>query len=192
MTKVKDCCTHKAYLFVVSKQAVESSDQSIVNCAQAYARIAGLNLPHGIVIKRENGKPVFENLGGLHFSVSHSESLWACVVCDIDIGMDMQAHVRCNKEGVAKRFFHPLEVEYLEANGYAGFYDVWTAKESYVKLRGSGIDDGFGEFCVVAEGELAKRAGTAHFLHVRSIDGFSLCVCADSPLCISLVGASNE
>ena len=43
------------------------------------------------------------------------------------------------------------------------FFAVWTAKESYVKLLGQGIDDGFARFSVVQKAVLQKRWGMCNF-----------------------------
>ena len=66
------------------------------------------------------------------------------------MGLDIQINRPCRAEGLARRFFHPNEVDWLEGQNFSqqAFYRLWTAKESCVKLSGRGFGDGFSGFSV--------------------------------------------
>lgn len=105
------------------------------------------------IARGEKGKPYFPNNPRLHFSVSHSGKLFACAFASFPIGLDIQENKkradeseRCIK--IARRFFHPDEVDALERSAVSAFYKIWTAKEAYVKMTGQGIDGEFGDFCI--------------------------------------------
>ena len=110
--------------------------------------------------RTERGKPYFPNQPELHFSISHSGDYWACAMAEQPVGLDLQEHVRRKDETpessadrycrMAKRFFHPWEAEYVrQQDSYRRFFQIWSARESYVKYTGQGIDNHFGEFCVL-------------------------------------------
>ena len=140
-----------------------------VNCGEPKAncrRGADVNLGDPDVdiweINRtDRGKPYFPNQPELYFSISHSGDYWACAMADRPIGLDLQEHVSCRNETaedaaarylrMAKRFFHPGEAEYVKQDSYQRFFQVWAARESYVKYTGQVIDDHFSEFCVLSE-----------------------------------------
>ncbi len=184
----KDDKIDDIYLYTCAMSDVESSQQKIIACAETYAKTLCIDLPETLVIRRKDGKPYFENAARILFSVSHSGTIWACAFGSMPIGLDIQQHGSCNMHGVSNRFFHPDEQAYLLANDYQGFFDVWVAKESYVKYTGRGIDDDFASFSVIRDGMLAKRMEDACFLHVHTLPNYSLCICSKNPMqCMDLM-----
>lgn len=151
--------------------------------------------------KGENGKPFYPDVPCLHFSVSHSGMLWICALSVRPVGADLQEHGRKKKSGsaeaadalcrIADRFFHPAEACYLHSLAASGpraqetaFYDIWAAKESYVKYTGEGIGKNFGAFSVSDGNGLLSAvcapAGPPAMLHfLKTEPGYSLCVCAE-------------
>lgn len=106
------------------------------------------------------GKPYFPNQPELHFSISHSGDFWVCVFSESHVGIDIQKHVgkkgESGKEAnyferLAKRFFHLREAEWVGENPDKRFFQIWTAKESYVKYTGKGIDPDFCRFCLAPD-----------------------------------------
>ncbi len=61
------------------------------------------------------------------------------------------------------------------------FFDVWAAKESYVKWTGEGIDRHFHEFAVADENGLLERCGGAYFWRQDVLTDYSLCLCGGEP-----------
>lgn len=129
------------------------------------------------IIVNEWGRPFFA--AGPEFSVSHSGEYWACAFADERVGLDIQLRrMKSSAERIARRFFHPLEVKWLEENGLERFFDVWSAKESYVKLTGRGFQGDTAGFSVVSErGEFPYLDGCG--FRLRSfMEEYSLCLCA--------------
>ena len=109
----------------------------------------------------------------VHFSVSHTGSMWACAVCDCEVGLDIEK----GKPGakffdISKRFFEEAEQSYIEEAfnrgeepGIEAFYKVWTGREAYAKYTGDGF---FGpamkEFSLVINTEMQKDYVIKHFL----------------------------
>ena len=145
---------------------------------RAAAILAGRD-PGGV--EREAwGKPFFPDLPALHFSISHSGDWWLCAFSDRPVGIDIQ---RCGSfvppETLSRRFFHPQEDDFLALQGYERFYDLWTAKESYVKFTGRGFYDEPESFSMVDENGNFPAAKSAQLRHIPFQEGYSLCVCAE-------------
>ncbi len=127
--------------------------------------------------KDTHGKPYFLHFPELHFSISHSGDYWLAAFALAPVGIDIQLHTVCRRELLAKRFFHLCEIEWLASNDYQDFFYVWTAKESYVKYTGQGIDDSFNDFSVVENNALAKQIKGAELLHLVFEEKYNICLC---------------
>ncbi len=104
------------------------------------------------IIRSEKGKPFFEKLN-MHFSVSHSDDLWTCLMGPSCCGFDVQYIKPCNFEKIAGRFFSENEQRYVNQNGIEAFFDVWSMREAYGKYTGQGFWGEMPEF-VDEEGKL--------------------------------------
>lgn len=127
------------------------------------------------------GKPYLPALPDLHFSITHSGAYWMCAVSDSPVGLDLQAHQDCKRETLSRRFFHPAEDEYLRRRDYADFFDLWAAKESYLKYTGQGITEELNTFSTVSpEGRFPALPGLClRLLPWQS--GYALCLCTAAP-----------
>lgn len=117
-------------------------------------------------IRREpTGKPFFENKALPFFSLSHSGGFTVCAMGPSPCGIDIQEHLLRGREQdplylcrLAKRFFHPDESAMLEKAESKElcplFFDLWSAKESYVKYTGQGIT-AFPTFSVLSPDSLS-------------------------------------
>ena len=97
----------------------------------------GYNL-HDIVIS-PFGKPILPN--GLEFSISHSEHLVVgAFSTGQPIGIDTQFHKNIDwKEYIDFLNEEDLKAIYKASDQLVKFYDIWTKKESVVKLDGRGF-----------------------------------------------------
>lgn len=137
------------------------------------------------------GKPSFSKRPQLHFSITHSGHWWLCGFADQPIGLDLQVHrTHAAPERLSQRFFHPREDAFLAEEDYSRFFDLWCAKESWVKYTGRGFYDGTESFSVVSlAGEFPAVEGAQ--LRLIPFDAeYSLCLCAKAlgeirilPLC---------
>ena len=159
------------YLFLTKK--TDCTDEAVAGLAHEYCRLAGCAGGDFSVARAERGKPYFEKAPSVHFSVSHTGDIFACAFSDAPVGVDIQEYKhrpdeaeRCKK--IAARFFHRDEIDALDADTVSAFYNIWTAKEAYVKLTGQGIDGDFREFCIFDLDE---------YLFQTEFEGCSLSVC---------------
>ena len=169
------------------RHAHVSAEKQIISCAKDYAgrtskKEALDTLVQPLAIARgERGKPCFAGIADIHFSLSHSGSYVVCAFHGEPVGLDLQKHTPCKRERIAGRFFHPDEYVFLEKRGFAGFFQVWAAKESYVKFTGTGITgaEGFRSFSVVAGDAMCSEANGVSYYHLDYADDYSLCLCAE-------------
>ena len=92
------------------------------------------------VLKTSDGKPYIKGFPDYHFSISHCDGIIAFASDDSPIGIDIEGK-REKFEHLAKRFF--TETEYRNImdsdNKEEEFLLVWTRKEAFVKLIGTGL-----------------------------------------------------
>lgn len=159
------------------------SDERIGCCARLFLEKAGRIYSGSVSVSRPpSGRPFFNEKGLPFFSVSHSGSLWACALSDRRVGFDIQClSPERNTRAVARRFFHPGEIAFLESNGYADFFSVWAAKESVVKYTGDGISAGFSRFSVVHDSGLLSSVEDLKLRRVDLDPAYAAFVCYDGP-----------
>ncbi|HEX7056350.1 MAG TPA: 4'-phosphopantetheinyl transferase superfamily protein [Bacilli bacterium] len=89
-----------------------------------------------------HGKPALAEAGTFHFNVSHSGCWVVCAFARFPVGVDIE-RVRPIRFQIAERFFAAEEAAALrqlpEADRSDYFFDIWTLKESYIKLDGRGL-----------------------------------------------------
>lgn len=147
---------------------------------QAAACYSGLSLEAlGGLETNAQGKPCFPAHPDLHFSITHSGDWWLCAFSDRPVGLDLQIHRSyAAPETLSRRFFHPREDAFLALEQYRRFYDLWCAKESWVKYTGHGFTDIPESFSVVSpDGEFPTMKG-AQMRLIPFSEGYSLCICS--------------
>lgn len=86
------------------------------------------------------GKPYLPKYPNYQFSISHSNRCVAFVGADQSIGLDVE-YVENRNEEIANAYFAPKEFQYYIRNNSSSmaFYKIWTQKEAYVKMLGTGM-----------------------------------------------------
>ncbi len=196
-----------AYLYLFPDDGT-ATDERIAEAASRYFARKGAPLPPQCfsVERTQRGKPVLSGHPGVYLSVSHSGRWLICAFADFQVGIDLQRHETDSGEGraeaeagfskKAERFFHKNEADFVAEAPFSRFFTVWTAKESFVKLTGSGIDGGFSTFSVVPEekaewGRIAERGPVlwqragVYFCKAEK-DEYTFCAAADRKFNIML------
>lgn len=98
--------------------------------------------------KGKHKKPYVINLPA-HFNVSHSGNYTVVAISDRPIGIDIEV-IKEFSAITAKKLFNEDELKYISGNSSTRkkslmqkcFYEIWTAKEAYLKYLGTGISGG--------------------------------------------------
>lgn len=99
-----------------------------------------------------NGKPSCKNFPNIFFNISHGGSYIAVAFSDDSIGIDVESWKRKVPNHLAQRFFSEDEQKLL--NAVSGeeqqhlFFQLWTAKESYLKMLGTGLTKSLSSFSI--------------------------------------------
>ncbi len=127
----------------------------------------------------QNGKP-FLLRSPLHVSLSHSGGYTAAAVADVPLGIDLQL-LRDISPGVLKRLYSPEEIRWI---GLAGGKDsqkrairLWTMKEAYGKLLGTGLFGGPAFRASFCDERLREEYPDCRFLFPSAPEGLLLTVC---------------
>ena len=90
-------------------------------------------------------KPYLKGEKEKFFNISHSGRIVACTVSDVECGLDIESFENPHDlMNIAGRFFSTKEQSaiMLSANPTEAFCRLWTIRESYVKMRGTGFSMG--------------------------------------------------
>ena len=131
------------------------------------------------------GKPYLIDYPGIYFSLSHSGNMAVLAISDSEAGIDVQER-RGYQEKVVKRFYHESEIAVIEAISDPAekancFYQMWTAKEAYIKYTGNGMGQDLRSFCVDLANECileeGKEVALCKTIRMESNDYFCSLVC---------------
>ncbi|MBR2635306.1 MAG: 4'-phosphopantetheinyl transferase superfamily protein [Clostridia bacterium] len=195
----------KLFLYVLPAASEGASEEKLCRAALHYGKHFALKDPFDgrapKVGRSERGKPYFVHHPEIFCSVSHSGDFWICALADFPVGADLQFHTHCESEGgkdgaarlirIAKRWFSPEECRFAEKDPCPRFFILWTAKESYVKMTGTGIAEGFSRLNVLPEEEIFLSVGDGRGIFWRAVESefywapfgesYSLGLCAKKP-----------
>lgn len=142
------------YLFLMKMEARPSTLDLVRKCLVQYNEAKGLGLNPEIlrktpIAKTNQGKPFFSNYPDIHFSVSHSGSVWGCAIDESPVGFDLEDLTYRNRgqvpwensihERIAKRYFNIDESLWMMTKETKDFFRLWSRKEAYGKYLGSGL-----------------------------------------------------
>jgi len=134
------------------------------------------------LVKDKNGAPRLIKQTQLHCSISHSKEYVACAISNQPIGIDIQIMKDINYTSIAKRFFHPQEIKCLSKvseNSLENFYQIWTSKESYLKMLGFGLKRDLHSFYSNLEKKQIFDLDEICVgnLFLKSYEQYMLCIC---------------
>ena len=136
---------------------------------------ADVRLPARFV-RTPYGKPYLETQCGFFVNWSHSGEYAVCAVSDLEVGIDIQEMSKTPGERLIRRILRPSEYEEWEREPREKqtetFYRYWTAKESFLKMKGTGFYAPLDSFAVRLRGDGAS---------VRELEGNTEYVCRFLP-----------
>ena len=114
------------------------------------------------------GKPHLKGFPDYHFSVSHSGNLIVFVESEKPVGIDTEK-VTPMREGVMKRCFTENEKKYVKRD--EDFFRIWTSKEAYVKMLGTGLSSSLKSFDVYDENIMKLLCHTVYENYMITVCG---------------------
>lgn len=136
--------------------------------------------------KGAHGKPYTLNTPA-HFNISHSGNYTVLAVSDKPIGIDMEI-IRDFSAILAKKLFNDDELRYIAGDNPSRkkstmqrcFYEIWTAKEAYLKYTGKGLSGGVNSFSFNFNGEkLTPNINDVKLIYDYSIPGAVTAIITD-------------
>ena len=136
-----DAAHAEAFRAYPDRIAVRTSLAANALLRYAAARALGVPMRDVTTDRLPSGQPTLPGTG-LFCSVSHTDALCVCAVSDAPVGIDAEK-LREAPLRVAKRVFSPEEQARLASAAEPDrvFFEIWTKRESAVKLTGAGLRD---------------------------------------------------
>ena len=117
-----------------------------------------------------NGKPFVD---GVCFNLSHSGDMVICAVSENEVGCDIE-QIKDAPRLVAEKAFSLEEREQLQQISdelyNKEFFRIWTKKESFLKMKGTGI-----------RGVIRELEFDSCYIREYEIPGYQITVCAKEP-----------
>lgn len=118
-----------------------------------------------------HGKPYFRGYQEISFNISHCHRGIACALMDKPVGIDIE-EIQFD-EDLAKVIFNSEELEAVRSADEPAvkFTELWTRKESFLKLTGEGLRDNLKDVLSDAEGvvittNINRFAGYIHSIAI--------------------------
>ena len=131
------------------------------------------------LLEDASGKPILPR-SSLFVSISHSGSFVAAAAADVPVGIDLQES-RGVSDSVLRRCYSPEEQSWVKAgNPMERAIRLWTMKEAYGKLKGTGIFRGDLFRAEFEDDTLITRYDGLDFLFPEAPEGFLFTACLAS------------
>lgn len=133
------------------------------------------------------GKPYLQRCPGMHFNLSHSGTMAVCAVASEPVGVDVEER-HAYDEGVASLCFAEAERRWIadQPDADVAFTRMWVRKESYLKLRGTGLTDELRSLDVSPASE--EMLGVSFWECGQG--GYEVCVCCYGDVNVTLERAA--
>lgn len=124
---------HELLCYAVQKEYSEKADKLTMR-----------SMEHGKPYFVESDKENKELVSDIHFNLSHSHEMVACVLCNQQVGIDIEKIRRYNPK-VADKILSDEEWDFLQNSKQKDkdFIRFWTLKEAYGKYTGKGLGTDF-------------------------------------------------
>lgn len=155
----------------------------------ALSTVFGIEKPE--ISLNEYEKPYLAGETDKFFNISHSGRIVVCTVSDVECGVDVENATRPHDlMGIAGRFFSTMEQNaiLMSQNPTEAFCRLWTIRESYVKMRGTGFSMGLKALrCDFHRGKASMIENNvpqtdAFFDEFKHIYGYRACICTKEPV----------
>ncbi|MBG0969485.1 4'-phosphopantetheinyl transferase superfamily protein [Bacillus sp. SRB3LM] len=130
------------------------------------------------------GKPHILGMPDFHYNISHSKDWIIVGISSSLIGVDIEYMEPCNVQ-IAKRFFSKDEYQAIQKKKHEEriklFYELWTAKESYIKAIGKGLSVPLNSFSIQNLGRTLRLLNSTEHFYFKKYhidDNYKCVVCS--------------
>lgn len=174
---------------ILKKANIDDRKRSLAGdmLAKKYlSKIYGIPPEKLIFAKGEHGKPYVVNIPA-HFNISHSGKYTVLAISDRPIGVDIE-EIREFSAITARKLFSEDELSYVAGNAPSRrkslmqqcFFEVWTAKEAFLKYLGTGLSGGMNSLLLeVQNGKLTPKNKEVKLTYDYSIPDAVIAIISD-------------
>lgn len=134
--------------------------------------------------KGRYGKPYWLGKEKIYFNVSNTSGLVVCACSDCEIGVDAEK-AREVRMPILKKCCSPEEISYIfqeeeqKSLIQSRFLQLWTLKESYIKMTGEGMHFPMKEITFsLEEGEPQIKSNRPEFFVQEKVGDYWIALCA--------------
>ena len=140
---------------------------------------SGLPTNYFDIVPDTKGKLQILNFNELYINISHSKNMVAAAICTEEVGVDLEiirpfsprvAKKICNENELLYIFGHiPSESDFnkeYDTDTVSRFFEIWTAKEAYLKCTGEGISSLSKLKAIDTTFPKFKKIGENYILHI--------------------------
>lgn len=128
------------YIYEGDFESPEFRENLMREAVGSYCSTHGIGCTEMNIVRTEKGKPyIFGTESKVYCNVSHSGSMWICMVGEAECGIDLQLVKDCKYEQISRRYFSKEEQEYISKYGISGFFRLWVRREAFGKFTGDGF-----------------------------------------------------
>ena len=156
--------------------------EDFLRCVGAGFLLERANIHEADILYNEYGKPYAET-EGVFFSLSHSGNYALLTADGVSVGCDIEKNAPYSR-GVAERVFTAGELAWMNESPDSRFYELWTLKESVIKLDGRGLQVDLRSFSVLpltGGKPIVWENGLIYGGSTR-LDGCTVSVCSERPV----------
>lgn len=131
------------------------------------------------------------DISSYDFSLSHSHELVCCIVSKDKVGIDVEKIRNVNFE-IMPLVFTEDEMDFVlakEADRNERFFEIWTRKESFIKLIGKGLTHPLKELNFVENnkvGQILNIDGDRYYFKKFRYKNYIISICSDNKIDVDL------
>ena len=131
-----------------------------------------------------NGKPMLKSIeekNPIHFNISHCKDMVVCALSDCPIGIDIESS-RNITDRMIRQVCNEQERQYIAMSNHAdAFLELWTLKESYLKMTGEGMRIPVNQVNFSIFGSEIQSNRVGYYYQTKLANQYILAVCSKEP-----------